>query len=255
MVRRRSRSCGYEWVLQVRILEVPRQVVRYESSSAKLNRLGRMQVRNKAKSTPREQEDDEEAAGGGAGREGVREIGEERAGAGGGGTNQPLADKKQGKNLAGLISSLLLLLPLNRSIAQSPSLSLCPSLSVSVPFSGSPLCLQLVTVAVSSKSQDEDEIGAVAWSARAGKPRLPNAHLLICEGATVGDVGLDAANGSSSSVPAEVGLWTHRQGWGSSESVSLAASPSRDHVGIQVPYLGTVQSSVVQVLFFCLPGG
>lgn len=129
MVRRRSRSCGYEWVLQVRILEVPRQVVRYESSSAKLNRLGRMQVRNKAKSTPREQEDDEEAAGGGAGREGVREIGEERAGAGGGGTNQPLADKKQGKNLAGLISSLLLLLPLNRPL--SLCVRLCPSLSLS----------------------------------------------------------------------------------------------------------------------------
>lgn len=51
---------------------VPGQVVRYESSSAKLNRLGRMQVRDKAKkTTPREQEDDEEAAGGGAGREGV----------------------------------------------------------------------------------------------------------------------------------------------------------------------------------------
>lgn len=37
-------------------------------------------------------------------------------------------------------------------------------------------------------------------------------------------VELDTANGSSSSVPAAVGLGTHRQGWGTSESVSLAAS-------------------------------
>lgn len=41
-------------------------------------------------------------------------------------------------------------------------------------------------------------------------------------------VELDTANGSSSSVPAAVGLGTHRQGWGTSESVSLAAS--RDHI-------------------------
>lgn len=42
--------CGYKWALQVRILEVPQySVVRYESSPAKLNRLGRMQVRDKAK--------------------------------------------------------------------------------------------------------------------------------------------------------------------------------------------------------------
>lgn len=39
-------------------------------------------------------------------------LGKERAGAGGV-PNQPPADKKQGKDLAGLISSLLLLLPLN----------------------------------------------------------------------------------------------------------------------------------------------
>lgn len=37
-------------------------------------------------------------------------------------------------------------------------------------------------------------------------------------------VELDTANGSSSSVPAAVGPGTHRQGWGTSESVSLAAS-------------------------------
>lgn len=44
------------------------------------------------------------------------------------------------------------------------------------------------------------------------------------------------ANGSSSSVPAAVGPGTHRQGWGTSESVSLAA---RQPVGITYP--GTIQ--------------
>ena len=39
---------------------------------------------------------------------------------------------------------------------------------------------------------------------------------------------LDLANGSSSSVPAEVGHGTHTQGWGTCESVSLAAN--WDHV-------------------------
>lgn len=61
MVRRRPRSCGYRWVLQVRILKVP-QVVRYESSPAKLNRLGRMQVRDKSQGAHawEQQEEDEQ---------------------------------------------------------------------------------------------------------------------------------------------------------------------------------------------------
>lgn len=50
-------------------------------------------------------------------------LGRKEPGAGGGVPNQPPADKKQGKDLAGLISSLLLLLPLNCSIALS--LSVC----------------------------------------------------------------------------------------------------------------------------------
>lgn len=46
-------------------------------------------------------------------------------------------------------------------------------------------------------------------------------------------VKLNTANGSSSSVPAAVGPGTHRQGWGTSESVSLAASQaSRDRASM-----------------------
>lgn len=111
-------------------------------------------------------------------------------GGGGGGSNRPPADKKQRKDLAGLISAVCLLLLLRQdcSIALSLSMCVCVSVRLCLSLSRAPLlCLQLVTVAVSSKSQDEDEIGAVAWSACAGKPRLPNAHLLICQGATVGD--------------------------------------------------------------------
>lgn len=63
-------------------------VVRYESSPAKLNRLGRMQVRDKAKAGLGA------AAGGGArGRTGGKR--EER----GEGANQPRADKKQEEEL------------------------------------------------------------------------------------------------------------------------------------------------------------
>lgn len=60
------------------------------------------------------------------------EIGEERAG--GGGSNRPPADKKQRKDLAGLISAVCLLLLLRQdcSIALSLSLCVCASLSVSV---------------------------------------------------------------------------------------------------------------------------
>lgn len=155
--------------------------------------------------------------------------------------------------MAGWISSVLLLLPHNRAIAQSLNLSVYPSLSVlriSLSLSLS-LCPQLVTVAVSSKSQDEGEIGAVAWPAGAGNPRLPDAHLLICEGATVGGwqgmVELDTANGSSSSVPAAVGPGAHRQGWGTSESVSLAASQP---VGTMYP--GTVYCSSVAPWYSCV---
>lgn len=49
-------------------------------------------------------------------------------------------------------------------------------------------------------------------------------------------VELHTANGSSSSVPAEVGPGTHRQGPGTSESVSLAASQP---VGIMRPRTST----------------
>lgn len=75
------------------------------------------------------------------------------------GVNQPRPDKKQERGLG--------------CVFCSPSLSLFPSQSlnhsVCCLLLGS-LCLQLVTFAVSSRSQDEDEIGAVAWSAGAGNP-------------------------------------------------------------------------------------
>lgn len=73
-------------------------------------------------------------------------------------------------------------------------------------------------------------------------------------------VELDTANGSSSSVPAEVGLGTHRQGCGTSESVSLAASRDQTSnvprpVADYADYANYAARSVVSSTLISMCGG
>lgn len=144
--------------------------------------------------------------------------------------------------LGSLLSPLSLSLSCCLTIAQSRPLSSLLSTSATLSL-----------LPCQARVRTKTRLGLWLGRLGAGNPRLPNAHLLICEGATVGGwqgvVELRTANGSSSSVPAAVGPGTHRQGWGTSESVSLPASQP---VGTVHPCVVLCSAIPACVLYSCV---